>query len=646
MAKGEPGTALDMAEAVMRRNDPSKPEALLLKMEILLKDGDLAGAEDVEDLLVIPYPEHTAALKGARLVYDYYLSQMKGDTPGDKIRGLERYLTRHPGGLLEREARERLNGIRANVKTGYEKGFSESLTLIRGFIRQKRFDRARAELERAGDTAKEALSGYGISLDTGSLAELRLKADTEEERYLQDRAFEKARAEAVKRPLEGKIRVWREFAGSNPGNPHLKEAEKTLASLEEELRAYRDRWYREYMARARSLLRAGDFKNGYQALEKAGEFAAPAQEREVRELAARYNSPPRVEIVLETSSVDWDTAVRFRYESSDKEGDPVRVVAWDFGDGETSTEEAPQHSYAKWEGPEKERRYILRLRVTDGHSTVTAKKAITVKKQDRVKTFRVKGVSFRMIRIPAGEFMMGSPSNEKGRDDDEKQHRVRITRPFYMGETEVTQGLWKAVMGDNPSRFKSCGDDCPVEKVSWNDCQKFISKLNSLVPRGRFRLPTEAEWEYACRAGSRTAIYTGNLKILGKNNSPELDPIAWYGGNSCVNYSGGWDCSGWPEKQVSCARCGTHAVAGKKPNSFGLYDMIGNVWEWCQDWYDDYPSGQVSDPAGPSSGSARVLRGGSWDDLTRYCRSAIRFRYDPGYRDNNLGFRLACSPGR
>jgi len=205
----------------------------------------------------------------------------------------------------------------------------------------------------------------------------------------------------------------------------------------------------------------------------------------------------------------------------------------------------------------------------------------------------------------------------------------------------VTQGLWKAVMGSNPSEFSNCGDDCPVEQVSWNDCQAFIGKLNGMVSGGNFRLPTEAEWEYACRAGSTTAIYTGPMRIVGKNNSPELDPIAWYGGNSCVNYAGGYDCSGWREKQMSCGRCGTHPVGRKQPNAWGLYDTIGNVWEWCEDWKGDYPSRSVTDPTGPSSGSRRVIRGGCWLNNARDCRSALRRSGAPDVRGHDLGFRLA-----
>jgi len=251
------------------------------------------------------------------------------------------------------------------------------------------------------------------------------------------------------------------------------------------------------------------------------------------------------------------------------------------------------------------------------------------------------GVKLELVWIPPGSFMMGSPKGEPGRDGDEgPQHRVRISHGFWMGKYEVTQRQWRAVMGNNPSHFKNAGPDAPVESVSWNDCQEFIKKLNARIPGGGFRLPTEAEWEYACRAGSTTALYNGPIRILGKNNAPALDPIAWYGGNSGVEYAGAWDSSDRPEKQYDHKRAGTHPVGRKAPNAWGLYDMLGNVWEWCSDWYGEYPSGPVTDPTGPRSGSLRVRRGGSWYDSAGGCRCANRVRYRPGFRRGNLGFRL------
>ena len=247
--------------------------------------------------------------------------------------------------------------------------------------------------------------------------------------------------------------------------------------------------------------------------------------------------------------------------------------------------------------------------------------------------------------IPAGDFEMGSPEGEAGREDDERQHGVRISEGFWMGRYEVTQGEWEAVMGSNPSTFKACRPRCPVESVSWEDVQGFIQKLNEdereAGSGNRYRLPSEAEWEYAARAGSAGATPEGDLRILAKNNVPVLDDQAWYGGNSGVSYAGGYDCSGWEGKQYAAERCGPHPVGLKKANGWGLHDMLGNVWEWTADWYgEEYPSGMVTDPRGPSTGSSRVYRGGCWYFSAGYVRSATRSYSSPGTRYDNLGFRL------
>ncbi len=251
------------------------------------------------------------------------------------------------------------------------------------------------------------------------------------------------------------------------------------------------------------------------------------------------------------------------------------------------------------------------------------------------------GMTF--VRIPAGTFMMGSPDDELGAYRREwPRHQVTLTQDFYMMTTEVTQAQWEAVMGSNPAYFDSCGGNCPVEMVSWNDVQDFIMALNSMDGR-TYRLPTEAEWEYAARAGTTTAFYNGGIT----NESwctpldPNLDQIGWYCGNSGVTYSGCYDLSIWGGP--ACA--GTHPVAQKQPNAWGLYDMSVNVWEWCQDWYGNYPTGAVIDPTGPAEGTFRVLRGGGWSTLARYCRSAYRDFPSPSYWNFHIGFRLALSPG-
>ncbi len=213
----------------------------------------------------------------------------------------------------------------------------------------------------------------------------------------------------------------------------------------------------------------------------------------------------------------------------------------------------------------------------------------------------------KFVLIPAGRFMMGSPSGEPGRFNNEAQHQVTISKSFYMQTTEVTQGQWEAIMRDNPSHFTE-DDELPVENVSWEDVQNFIKKLNQKEGTDKYRLPTEAEWEYAARAGTTDARYG------------ELDEIAWYDENS--------------EDQ-------THPVGEKEPNTWGLYDMLGNVWEWCSDWYGDYPRCPVTDPKGPSTGIHRVGRGGSWDADARGCRAVVRGSSTRDGRDGHLGFRLA-----
>jgi formylglycine-generating enzyme required for sulfatase activity len=206
---------------------------------------------------------------------------------------------------------------------------------------------------------------------------------------------------------------------------------------------------------------------------------------------------------------------------------------------------------------------------------------------------------------------MGSPPAEPGRRDNENQRRVVLSRGYYLQTTEVTQGQWKTVMGTNPSRFKDCGDDCPVERVSWNDIQSFIRKLNKRGGNIFHRLPTEAEWEFAARDRGGAHLYAG---------SNDIDMVAWYSGNSNGR---------------------THPVGLKMPNSLGLYDMSGNVYEWCRDWYGDYAEGTVTDPLGPSSGGHRVLRGGCWYYDERSCRVAVRIIGIPFFRSDTLGFRLA-----
>ncbi|MCJ7600224.1 MAG: formylglycine-generating enzyme family protein [Desulfobulbaceae bacterium] len=235
-------------------------------------------------------------------------------------------------------------------------------------------------------------------------------------------------------------------------------------------------------------------------------------------------------------------------------------------------------------------------------------------------SFVCKGVRQQLRWIPPARFLMGSPLDEPERFDDELQHEVVLTQGFWLADTACTQGLWQAVMGNNPSSFT--GDDqLPVDSVSWDESMEFISRINSMIPELDLRLPTEAQWEYACRAGTLTPFSFG----------PQISVEQ-------VNYHGNYPYHDGPKGEY---REKTVAVKSLPGNDWGLYEMHGNLWEWCADWRGDYAVGTVTDPQGPATGVDRVLRGGSCYDNGRSVRSAIRFGLDPGFRSRNIGLRLS-----
>jgi formylglycine-generating enzyme required for sulfatase activity len=224
-------------------------------------------------------------------------------------------------------------------------------------------------------------------------------------------------------------------------------------------------------------------------------------------------------------------------------------------------------------------------------------------------------IGMEFVLIPAGTFMMGSPdSDTEARSNEKPAHRVAISQPFYLGRYPVTQAQWEAVMGNNPSRFRG-NPNCPVENVSWNDVRTFLHKLTEREEGGDYRLPTEAQWEYACRAGTETPRYYH-----------DIDAIAWHTGNSNAQ---------------------PQPVGQKLPNAWGLYDMLGNVSEWCHNGWQTYTVDAAVDPMGPTDvGATRVIRGGGWVFSALIVRAASRFRFDPGNRFDFLGFRCACSRSR
>ncbi len=226
-------------------------------------------------------------------------------------------------------------------------------------------------------------------------------------------------------------------------------------------------------------------------------------------------------------------------------------------------------------------------------------------------------IGMKFSLIPPGQFSMGSPAKEEWHRDDEPLHRVTISKPYYMATTEVTQREWKALMGTNPSFCT--GDDLPVETVTWEQAAEFCNKL-SLKEGAKYRLPTEAEWEFACRAGSTTPFYTGQTISTDQAN---------YDGN--YTYANG---------RKGDFREATTEAGKLEDNAWGLFDMHGNVWEWCADWYAEYPAADVTDPTGPAGGDRRVFRGGSWVNFPAVCRSANRAKVIPLSWHFHLGFRV------
>lgn len=272
---------------------------------------------------------------------------------------------------------------------------------------------------------------------------------------------------------------------------------------------------------------------------------------------------------------------------------------------------AEQQRLEEQQRREEERRLAEERKRKEEQRLAEERKRIAEEEAKRVEQNHIiENLINNMVYVSGGTFTMGATS-EQGSDaynDEKPAHRVTLSS-YNIGKYEVTQAEWKAVMGSNPSNFK--GDNLPVENVSWNDCQEFIRKLNSLTGKN-FRLPTEAEWEFAARGGNNSRGY----KYSGSN---DIGSVAWYSGNSGSK---------------------THPIGQKSPNELGLYDMSGNVWEWCQDWYGDFSSSSQTNPTGPASGSDRVYRGGSWYFDAGRCRVSFRGSGAPGYRYYHLGLRL------
>jgi formylglycine-generating enzyme required for sulfatase activity/Leucine-rich repeat (LRR) protein len=354
-----------------------------------------------------------------------------------------------------------------------------------------------------------------------------------------------------------------------------------------------------------------------------GELDKPALPLRLKPVAAQAIEPGKTLslTLLPDDAREWNGRLRFSLDAGAPNGAAIDPKTGRFTWTPSEDQKLGKYNVGVWaEGPEGQAApacFSITVRKSDPTASVVA----PVVPKGQIVVSLGHGVTMEMVLIPAGEFMMGSPESDGIAASNAKpQHRVRITKAFYLGKYEVTQEQWEALMGSNRSCFK--GPKNPVERVKWDDCQEFVRKLNEKAgdTGGLFRLPTEAEWEYACRAGSTTPWYFGD-------DESSLAEYAWYDSNSVET---------------------TRPVGQKKPNAWGLYDMHGNVWEWCADWYNReyYKESPMEDPTGPASGESRVNRGGGWRDGNgaKYCRAAFRGTTAPGYWGDDLGFRVALIP--
>ncbi|GAB3707316.1 hypothetical protein GCM10027592_41350 [Spirosoma flavus] len=302
-------------------------------------------------------------------------------------------------------------------------------------------------------------------------------------------------------------------------------------------------------------------------------------------------------------------------------GDDLRY-RWDFGDNTTSSEQSPKKTYATANN------YIVKLVVTGSGGSAISSQSLSIKQNPNTRQY-LTGVSYAsMTLVKGGTFQMGDTRNE-GLADEKPVHQVTVS-DFFMGQYEVTQQQWRAVMGSNPSSFTGC-DDCPVEQVSWDDAQQFLQKINQQRSSGTpaFRLPTEAEWEYAAGGG---AISSRSRFGNGKDIANPAE----------INFVGSAEFK-QPYSVEGVYRAKTIKVGSFAPNGLGLYDLSGNVWEWCSDLYANYTSAAVTNPTGAASGTNRIFRGGGWRNASQDNRNTYRFNYLPSLRSHDLGFRIVCS---
>ena len=639
LVKNEPGRALSMVNAVIERQDSHKPDALAAKIQILLSRGDLAAAENIEDLLVIPYPSHTATAKGVRAVFDHYLSTMPSAGDREKIQHLATYIQRHPNGPLVKEAKERQAMISAGIRSRYESTFQEQILLARGFAAQNRFDRADQAIKKAAAIAAECRAQYGIRIDTVVLATLKNSIKSGRQSLDDLNFWQQAKDNMDAVSDEEQIRILDRFVIDHPYNAYAEEAAGLSQKLKQGLKSSLQKKLDTHLEQAASTLAQKDFPAVSTHLDAASDLVIKARElgffldqKELEALRFRYMGQAKQHrdhlvwakaryaagaIGLDTLQ-GFDDRMKIFRDFVSKWPDNSYVNDANTRIGELTSQKQTfriqrfDHYYFRGQDAFINKDYTAACDFLE-QARAFADPSQAAEISALADRYKVAGVIWKepvtgmeFVWVPGGEFMMGS---NDGDSDEKPVHKVRLDG-FWMGKYEVTQGQWEQIMGNNPSSFKK-GNDFPVECVFWNDARDFIEKLKSRTGY-TFFLPSEAQWEYAARSGGKNRKYSGG---------DDVDRFAWYDSNSGFS---------------------THKVGTKAPNDLGIYDMSGNVWEWCEDIYagDAYNKHSLNGPVYEQGGALRVSRGGSWCSSPANVRCTNRDWFTMDRRDYNLGFRL------
>ncbi|MDP6503537.1 MAG: SUMF1/EgtB/PvdO family nonheme iron enzyme, partial [Planctomycetota bacterium] len=666
-------------ELLIEEDAPAAPKALLfLCREHHLKRNQVSSAIAKADKLRKKYGALDESAQADKALFHHAVSKFEKDTPFNRsidgqqalIMALESFVKSQPENRHVEDARSRIQKARGAIHTHYAAASARLLKRFEGDLEDGLFTAAEARLKAYQQILNDAdQAGAGLKVEEDKKVEtLRVRMAKRKAYLAEMTAWRKAVGQSQNAADPDRaIQPWQSFLQSWPRGAMAARAQQALKEAEQAAKRWHKAEYEKAIGKAKAALDKADFSAAEAAVSQAlrhrpNDASARTIQNQLVPIAVVASTPAGATVSITPTPPSAQTLT----------GLPTTPARITLRKNQSYTITISKKGYATETRTLRTTRggeYTISVRLEESKlpDQLSQNFEIPSKSKDAhgntvrlgfdkvsglPQEIRHKATGIHLVLCPAGSFMMGSPANEKDRSSNETQHKVTLSQPFYIGKYEVTQAEWKKVMGKEPwkgepwkgderwkpDNFTKENPRHAATHVSWQDCQEFLKKLSGLgAPRQdksghgvpalqttTFALPTEAQWEYACRSGTATRFYYGE-----DDNSIFLGVYAWFHGNALVA----------GEKYA-------HPVGLKKPNDWGLYDMHGNVWEWCSDWYGDYSSKAVVDPAGPATGGRRVSRGGSWFTNARGCRSAFRGRGRPSQRLNSLGFRVVLQGRR